>query len=493
MTGLFGMLGTATRGMNANQTALQTSGHNIANTNTDGYSRQRVHMTTERPYYMSGVGAIGMGVSASSVDRIVDPFIRNQTRDAYSKYRMHEQKSDALGQLEHFMNEPSETGIINQLSVMYDAWSKLGSNPELVTSKSLVIENSASFADMVREMAGQISQLKGEVTSNIEKGAMDFNEKLEQLSILNDQIFSISSNGNVPNDLLDTRDSLLKDIAGLADISATFDSYGRVSELKIGGKNGESILDINGYKKISVVSSENTISVGGDATNKTTFTSSLPIGRIVIEGYTPAEPAFKAIDVNEGEIGGFQAANKDIEVRFTELNTFVEKFAEKVNNAYSAKTGGVNFFDIGDPTKAKAIENIKVNPDLVKNPADLQSGEEPASSADFLPGDGSLAKAIEKLFSTKDMEPNGDQMTFAERYNNIVTKNGISKQQADNIAASQLTVLNQLEYKNESISGVNLNEEVSDVIRFSQAFQANARVIQTISDMLDTLINRTGA
>lgn len=484
MTGLFGMLGTATRGMNANQTALQTSGHNIANTNTDGYSRQRVHMTTERPYYMSGVGAIGMGVSASSVDRIVDPFIRNQTRDAYSKYRMHEQKSDALGQLEHFMNEPSETGIINQLSVMYDAWSKLGSNPELVTSKSLVIENSASFADMVREMAGQISQLKGEVTSNIEKGAMDFNEKLEQLSILNDQIFSISSNGNVPNDLLDTRDSLLKDIAGLADISTTFDSYGRVSELKIGGKSGETVLDINGHKKISVVSNENTISVGGDANNKVTFTSNLPVGTIVIEGYTPTEPAFKAVDVNEGEIGGFQAASKEIDVRLEELNTFVTKFSETINTAYRNEAG-IDFFDLGTDS-TKVLENIKVTQSLQENPATLKTGK----GATPAPGDGSLAKDIEKLFNTKDA---GDQMTFAERYNNIVTKNGISKQQADNIAASQLTVLNQLEYKNESISGVNLNEEVSDVIRFSQAFQANARVIQTISDMLDTLINRTGA
>ena len=92
------------------------------------------------------------------------------------------------------------------------------------------------------------------------------------------------------------------------------------------------------------------------------------------------------------------------------------------------------------------------------------------------------------MFSQKD----SDNLTFADRYNNIITKNGISKQQADNTADSQLTVLNQLEYKNESVSGVNINEEVSDVMRFSQAFQANARVLQTISDMLDTLINRTG-
>jgi flagellar hook-associated protein 1 FlgK len=277
---------------------------------------------------------------------------------------------------------------------------------------------------------------------------------------------------------------LLKDIAGLADISTTFDSYGRVSELKIGGKSGETVLDINGHKKISVVSAENTISVGGDANNKVTFTSNLPVGTIVIEGYTPTEPAFKAVDVNEGEIGGFQAASKEIDVRLEELNTFVTKFAETINTAYRNEAG-IDFFDLGTDS-TKVLENIKVTQSLQENPATLKTGK----GATPAPGDGSLAKDIEKLFNTKDA---GDQMTFSERYNNIVTKNGISKQQADNIAASQLTVLNQLEYKNESISGVNLNEEVSDVIRFSQAFQANARVIQTISDMLDTLINRTGA
>ncbi len=87
MSGLFGTLGTATRGMNASQNALQTSGHNIANINTDGYSRQRVQMQTEQPYLLAGVGTIGMGVQTAGVDRIVDNFIRTQSQEAYSKYR----------------------------------------------------------------------------------------------------------------------------------------------------------------------------------------------------------------------------------------------------------------------------------------------------------------------------------------------------------------------------------------------------------------------
>jgi flagellar hook-associated protein 1 FlgK len=460
MTGLFGSLGTATRGMNTNQLGLQTSGHNIANINTDGYSRQRVHIQAERPYYMAGVGSIGMGAKAKSVDRIVDSFIRTQTNDAYSKFRFFEQKSDALGQLEHFMNEPSETGIINQLSVMYDSWAKLASNPELATSKTLVIENSNTFTDMINQMASQMKQLRGETLSNVEKSTLDLNQKVEQLAELNNQIFAIASNGTTPNDLLDTRDSLLKDIAGLADTQATFDRFGRVSELKL-GDNGVTILDIeNGAHEISVETNNDVISivVGSEEAN-----------------------------VVAGEIGGFKEAANEIKMRLGELDTFVKQIAGTINEEYYKATSdehgenGKYFFDQATINDASAL---KVSSELRENPSKLQAGKTAA------PGDGELAREIGRLFSEKDEAFNN--MTFAENYNNIVTRNGISKQQADNTAAAQLTLLNQLEYKNESVSGVNINEEVSDVIRFSQAFQANARVIQTISEMLDTLINRTG-
>lgn len=458
MTGLFGSLGTATRGMNTNQLGLQTSAHNIANINTDGYSRQRVHMQAERPYYMAGVGSIGMGAKAKSVDRIVDSFIRTQTNDAYSKFRFFEQKSDALGQLEHFMNEPSETGVINQLSVMYDSWVKLASNPELATSKTLVIENSNTFTDMINQMASQMKQLRGETISNVEKSTLDLTQKVEQLAELNNQIFAIASNGTTPNDLLDTRDSLLKDIAGLADTKATFDRFGRVSELKLGA-SGTTILDIeNGAREISVETNNDVISivVGSEEAN-----------------------------VVAGEIGGFKEAASEIDERLAELNAFAKQVADAINGAYGREISGEGFFEFN----ADDISGtLKVNAILRDNSSKLQAGKV-QSDGSIAPGDGELAREIGRLFSKKDEDT---KMTFSERYNNIVTKNGISKQQADNTAAAQLTLLNQLEYKNESVSGVNINEEVSDVIRFSQAFQANARVIQTISEMLDTLINRTG-
>ena len=121
MSGLFGTLGTATSGITANQVALQTTAHNIANTNTDGYSRQRVHMTTKPPYVIAGTGTIGTGVNVTGVERVVDDFVRSQIREANSKYTYNTQKSDTLGQLEDILHEPSEDGVIKSLNTLTDS------------------------------------------------------------------------------------------------------------------------------------------------------------------------------------------------------------------------------------------------------------------------------------------------------------------------------------------------------------------------------------
>ncbi len=461
MSGLFGALGTSTRGMNVNQYGLQTSGHNIANTNTDGYSRQRVNIQTERPYYIAGVGSIGMGAKSGGVDRIVDSFIRGQTRTAYSKYTFYEQKADILGQVEGFFNEPSKNGILNQLSVMHDSWSKVASNPELPTAKTSVIENTNTFTDMLHQMSTQLKQLGNEVNDNLEKNVFDFNEKIKQLQTLNGQIFAIASDGETPNDLLDTRDGILKELSGLVNISTEFDSYGRVASLKMGGEDGFVVLSQN--KRTEVKMDTLTLERKGNT------------GEVVI---------------SEGVMGGQLASKEEIDASLNELNQFAEEVAVKINDVYSqAKpTDKFSFFELGTEDFAATITVAK---DLREHPENLVTGYEKIEDGETqkpAPGDGTLAQAVSDVFNQK----NGDTGTFADHYNSIVTKNGISKQQADNTANAQLTLLNQLEYKDQSVSGVNINEEVSDVIRFSQAFQANAKVIQTISEMLDTLINRTG-
>ena len=167
MTGLFGTLGVATSGLNTSQISLQTSGHNIANATTDGYSRQRTNLQTTNPYALAGVGQVGTGVKVNDITRVVDDFVRLQTRDANSLSKFYEEKANALGQLEDYFGEPSDAALLKQMNTVYDAWSKLSSNPELGTSKTLVVENSSTLSTTINEMAMNMKKLKDDVDTTL--------------------------------------------------------------------------------------------------------------------------------------------------------------------------------------------------------------------------------------------------------------------------------------------------------------------------------------
>lgn len=504
MVGLFGTLGTATSGLNANQTALQTAGHNIANANTDGYSRQRVGLQTQNPYHVAGVGAIGTGVKVANVQRITDEFIAGQVRQSNSSYQAQEQKANTLGQLESILNEPSSDGLMNALNVLNDSWTKLANNPELDTAKTLVVENASSFLDILHNISSQTTQLRSDTTDSIEKSVLDFNEKLKQLKDVNAEVFSLMQQGETPNDLLDTRDSLLKDLSGLASVTTSFDQFGRAT-VKL---DGQTLLDATNYQKIGVVVAQDAdgnakISEDGNAlAEASTSSQKIPVGTLVIKPENAT--TYTEIKTSGGSIGGKQAAYASIDERLTEVDQFAEVVARSTNLIFTNGASETDGFYTLDQDKQPVSQSLTVNEDYAKNPANMKVGKDNNSSI----GDGSKALAIAQLATVKlgkpaelkanfdsatlSFQPASDGMTAAGFFNTVVTKNGIAKQQADNAAKAQLSVLNQLEYKEQSISGVSMNEEMSDVIRFQQGFQANARIISVVSEMLDTLINRTG-
>ncbi|AEN78819.1 flagellar hook-associated protein FlgK [Ligilactobacillus ruminis] len=513
MSGLFGTLGTATSGITANQVALQTTAHNIANTNTDGYSRQRVHMTTKPPYVIAGTGTIGTGVNVTGVERVVDDFVRSQIREANSKYTYNTQKSDTLGQLEDILHEPSNDGVIKALNTLTDSWQKLAENPELGTSKTLVVENANSFADSIHQMATQINQLYKDSISNLQKSVLDFNEKIDQLADINKKVFTLTSRGETPNDLLDQRDTLLKDISGLVNINTEFDGYGRTT-LSV---DGQTILDFKNetHNTLSVVVGTDAngnalVSDRGDSSkSNVALGRQAEVGTVMLTKKDDAgNTAYSEIKTSEGDMGGYQESAKEILEHLDELNDFIAKIGKVTN---MVMTGGQNkldgFFTLGNDPSRYALD-FKVNDAIAKDPSKIPAGK--ALDGTGSAGDGSRALAVSWAMKTKFKTPvrdadldaynestmkfneSQDGQTFAETFNNIVTKNGISKQKADNMAAAQKVVLNNLENKNESISGVNINEEMSDVIKFQQGFQANTRVLSVIAEMLDTLVNKTG-
>ena len=492
MSGLFGTLGTATSGITANQVALQTTAHNIANMNTDGYSRQRVHMTTKPPYVIAGTGTIGTGINVTGVERVVDEFVRSQIREANSKYTYNTQKSDTLGQLEDILHEPSDDGVIKSLNALTDSWQKLAENPELGTSKTLVVENANSFADSIHQMATQINQLHKDSISNLQKSVLDFNEKIDQLADINKKVFTLTSRGETPNDLLDQRDTLLKDISGLVNINTDFDEYGRTT-LSV---DGQTILDFKNetHNTLSVVVGTDAngnalVSDRGDSSKaNVALGRQAEVGTVMLTKKDDAgNAAYSEIKTSESDMGGYQESAREILEHMDELNDFIAKIGKATN---MVMTGGQNkldgFFTLGNDPSRYALDGTGSVGDgsraLAVSWAMKMKFKTPVRDADLDYYNESTMKFNESQ----------DGQTFAETFNNIVTKNGTSKQKADNMAAAQKVVLNNLENKNESMSGVNINEEMSDVIKFQQGFRANNRVLSVIAEMLDTLVNKTG-
>ncbi len=441
MSGIFGTLNTATKGLLAQQTALHTASHNISNANTEGFSRQRVQMQADLSYTLAGVGQLGTGVKMESVVRMVDDYVNKQIRNENSAYEQYNVKSQTLDQLEIILNEPSTTGINFNLNEMFNAWQELSKNPESLSAKTIVVEKSKALVETINHIANQIESLKIETNDQIDKNILDFNSTVEKIDALNKQIFNISVKGEVPNDLLDQRDLLLKDLSGIAKVNVNYDEFGR-AKIDIDGKvvlveNNKNKLDKN---------SDGNILIGAD------IITVVPSGKI--KGY------LESIDVLV-----------DVE---KQLDDFANLMATKVNAIHNT---GNDIFDYFDSAKT-----IKINPAIDKNNSLIAPGYTPEK------GDGERALDISKL-RNKILT---DGSTIPSKYNDIVTRVGISKQQSDNIVSNQEVLLNQLVLKRESTSGVSIDEEVTNVLKYKKAYEANAKVISVLNDMLDVLINRTG-
>lgn len=477
MAGIFSSFNAANKGLIAQQTALQTVSHNISNANTEGFSRQRVDFKADRAYNYAGVGQLGTGVKMESIVRLVDDYVSKQIRQENATLEQYTTKSQVLDQLEVIFNEPSDTGLNFNVGEMFDGWQELSTNPENLSSKTIVVEKAKTLTDTLKHMANQVDSLTDETKGQIQKDVEDMNSIVKQLDSLNKQIFNISLKGQIPNDLLDYRDVMLKDLSSIADFNASFDTYGRVAvSLNSSSDSVEILSTTEGAKEVS------------------TNIEASPISILVGD---------KAVNISSGKIKGNMEALSDLKMRREELNTFAKTMTEAVNTVHSgkvnpSKTDDLFFVFDGDAASVKVREEIQKDNSLVNAGKDIDSPV----------GDGSRALAIARLRNTKlsfqedqPIEYDDETMTILNKaggstiegaYSDIVTKVGISKEHADNMVSNQEVLVNQLEQRRESTSGVSLDEEVTNLMKYQKSYEANARVISVLSEMLDTLINRMG-
>jgi flagellar hook-associated protein 1 FlgK len=473
MLGLYGTLNLAARSMQAQMTGVEVAGQNLANVNTTGYSRQRVQLATS-PDVTTGIGPEGTGVAATSIQQVVSALLNAQVQDQQSTSGYWNGQQSALQSaqngLDEFLNgssattattsaaSGSSTGLAAQLSGLFSAFSAVATSPTSTTARQALIGQAQTLATTFNNVSTQLGNLKTSLNSSLKNNVTSANQLLSGIATLNQQISAAQFSGGSANDLLDEREQDLENLSQLTNITTSTEANGSV-DVSIGGQTL-----VTGYK---VTDTLKTYDAGGGQMLVQTATGGVPLTLTggSIQG---------TIDARDGTLATLQ---KNVN---TLAGTLITQVNSIHNGGYSL-TGstGANFFNGTD------AGTITVNAALAANPNLIQT----AGSATAA-GDNSVVLQLAQLGSTAQAAL-GDQ-TFNDNYDATVAALGDSLQKANTAVTDQTAVSQMLSTQRSSISGVSVDEEMTNLMTYQRAYEASAQLVTTINTLMgDTLAMKT--
>lgn len=436
---LFGMMNTSTTGMMVNQSAINVTSNNITNVNTDGYTRQRAHIRTNGEIYYRGLGYLGTGAQIADINRIRDQHLETQIRNETSIYKEYEVKGEVLGEIEMIFNEPSDTGLNALLSRYWSAWEEVSKHPENATLKTSVVESAVALSDLFNHLNTQVDKAVEDTESRLNQQIEQATSIIERMNVLNESIERAYRQDptRTPNDLLDQRDALARQLSEYLPVEVKIEANGTIGVT-------------------------------------TTFADGTTQDVLAM---TRTDLVDKVDQLKTGTIKGYYEMSQEIQGSYGQrLDELGQTLADSLNAVQ-----GFNFFEY-DP--ANVAGTIKVNPDLVSGKLSVNVGTDGV-------GDNRVALEVLKL-RDETFTMNGQDVTMEQFYKQLISDIGIKTQHAESMIESQDKLLTFLDNQYLSISGVSLDEEIVNLVQFQKAYDANAKVISTITTMLDTIINQMG-
>ncbi len=459
MSGLMGILDIGKRALMTYRLAMNITGHNVANANTPGFSRQRPILTTTLPIDFHP-GQLGTGVKVAEIQRMRDQFLDLLVREEMSSVGQWEKRQKFLEEVETIFNEPSDSSLNNALSDFWNSWQDLANDPENMAARVSVREKAQLLCNTFHRLRSKLRRMQGDINQSIKGRVEEINSLAERIAKLNGQIVRIEIRGENANDLRDQRDLLIDQLSKITDISTV--------ELE----DGSVTISIAGN---SLVESVNTVTLG------ISYRSS-SYGAVFDVSYGQSG---RILNFTDGELKGIIDLRDEVIPEYLgDLDTFASTLIERVNSQHSAgygldgSTTGLDFFSGGDASDIGIDEAIQGDVSLI------------AASSDGSPGNGSNAIAISDLANQLTM--NGNTATFGDFYQSMMGNLGILSQEASQNYTNNFLLLTQLENHRQSVSGVSLDEEMANMINYQHSFEAAARIISTVDEMMNTIINQMG-
>lgn len=455
----FSGLNIAMSGLRAQQYALDTTANNIANANTDGFHRQEVVFVPGNPLRgMSDGGSmgspqIGTGVMVQSVRRMQSTYVDNQVRMANQWIGNWQYKDDTLKQVESVLSEPSDIGISGALNKFWSSWETLAADKSAsIASKVSVVESGAALANQIKELNRSLRDLQTRTDQDIADNASQVNRIAHEIANCNEQIRKSVAGGYEPNDMLDRRDLLLDDLSKIVHVDVS-GMTGAELTVTVSGKLLVQGDQVNEMKP--AVGAQGKIELRWDADN------------------TPVETDGGAL------AGQIETRDVYIEDYLQSLDTLAREIVDGVNAIHS--TGVLpdgspagNFFVAGGYSA-----NMQIEPDILNSNTAAGLAVQSSSNATVT---NDLAQDISKLRNSK----------IADDYGALVARIGAQSRESKSRVDLYTDSLQQLETQRQSVSGVSVDDEMLNMVKFQQGYNASARVFQVMDEMIDTIINKLG-
>jgi flagellar hook-associated protein 1 FlgK len=512
MRSTFHGIETMKRSLFTQQTALQTTGHNIANASTAGYSRQRVNMNASKPMEAPGMmrststGQLGTGVESGSITRIRAGFLDDQFRNENKNYGSYSIQADTLDKLESIVNEPSDTGLRTVLDNFWKSWSDLSLDPENVTGRKIVRENAMVLADSFNTTSRQLSDLNSDLTQNISVKVTEVNTALDTISKLNLEIRKIEGFGDNANDLRDQRDLLTDQISKIVNVSVTDTSGGYtismgnqvlVSDAAFTPLTADTVndaygTDLNSGEIYGMVTSrdkyvkdyQSQLDTMVNAVANADIKVTVPAGSVLPNGITLDGVTYT---------GASRTLASDLTVTVQGVNG-LHKLGYTM---MSPVTAGGDFFTSKDGGPLTAA-NFQVNSQIQSDPGYIASSLRTVGSGaaeTVVKGNNGLALLMSQVrdlsfdFSSVTSGAMLNSGTMDDYYSSMVGQLGVQSQAANRQSVNSKAILDQVDSKRLSESGVSLDEEMANMVMFQHAYNAAARMMTTMDEMLDKIIN----
>lgn len=441
----------SSRSLSVYNKALEVTSHNIVNSANPDYSRQRVLFETENSGIIAGL-SWGNGVKIADVLRVRDRLIDARIIGTNQKFADSNRQSQLINDIQRIFSEPSDLGISNLMNNFFNSFTELSASPNSVPLRTNVINAANNLSAKISSVNQSLKTLKNDIKLEFKQKVSTVNSILQQIKQLNQQQFSNANNGTSVNDILDKRDALVDQLSKLVNINVVYD------------ETNSAVISVGGALAV-------------DRMTASEFIAEEDNGQLNIKVKGGAYPSI----LTGGELNALsEVYSKKVPSYQTRIDGIISKLVEVVNSEHSKgftntmpQETGLNFFD--------GYENgeLKVNPKIQRDPNYI------AISKDGTEGNGDVALMIAQLSDEKLLNGN----TLQDEYSSLINSLGNDGMLQLNYTQANQMVLDELENQKASQSGVSVDEEMTNVLKFQKSYEASAKLISIADEMLKTILN----